>query len=197
MKTRMNYGSLAILLALLVLLVGLPAYVSSSSYKIIFVANILMYVVLTLSWAIFSGPTGYISLATAAFFGVGVYATAILSSALPLPLVILIGGLASFCLAYLVGSVTLRLRGMYFTMFTFGLVELVRNLVHWYEVNITGTVGRLIISPEPTTIYYAMVVIFLAVLLAFYLIKHSRFGLALEISTSANSPPFSYRSRKR
>ena len=180
MKTRMNYGSLAILLALLVLLVGLPAYVSSSSYKIIFVANILMYVVLTLSWAIFSGPTGYISLATAAFFGVGVYATAILSSALPLPLVILIGGLASFCLAYLVGSVTLRLRGMYFTMFTFGLVELVRNLVHWYEVNITGTVGRLIISPEPTTIYYAMVVIFLAVLLAFYLIKHSRFGLALE-----------------
>ena len=180
MKTRMNYGSLAILLALLVLLVGLPAYVSSSSYKIIFVANILMYVVLTLSWAIFSGPTGYISLATAAFFGVGVYATAILSSALPLPLVILIGGLASFCLAYLVGSVTLRLRGMYFTMFTFGLVELVRNLVHWYEVNITGTVGRLIISPEPTTIYYAMVVIFLAVLLAFYLIKHSRFGLALQ-----------------
>jgi branched-chain amino acid transport system permease protein len=181
MKTRRKrYRSLVIPLALLLALVALPAYVSSSSYTIILAANILMYIVLTVSWAIFSGPTGYISLASAAFFGVGVYASAIFSSALPLALVILIGGCGSFCLAYLVGSVTLRLKGMYFTMFTFGLVELVRNLVHWWDVNITGTVGRLIITPEPTTIYYAMVVIFLAVLLAFYLIKHSRFGLALE-----------------
>ncbi len=69
---------------------------------------------------------------------------------------------------------------MYFTMFTFGLVELVRNLVHWYEVNITGTVGRLIISADDTTVFYAMVGVFLAVLLASYLIKRSRFGLALQ-----------------
>jgi branched-chain amino acid transport system permease protein len=181
MKTRRKrYRSLVIPLALLLALVALPAYVSSSSYTIILAANILMYVVLTLSWAIFSGPTGYISLASAAFFGVGVYASAILSSALPLALVILIGGCGSFCLAYLVGSVTLRLKGMYFTMFTFGLVELVRNLVHWWDVNITGTVGRLIITPDPVVIYYAMLIIFLAVLLGFYLIKNSRFGLALE-----------------
>ncbi|MCX5813866.1 MAG: branched-chain amino acid ABC transporter permease, partial [Proteobacteria bacterium] len=149
-------------------------------YKLIFVANILMYVVLTVSWAMFSGPTGYISLATSAFFGVGVYSTALLSAELPLILVVLIGGIASFCLAYLVGSVTLRLKGMYFTMFTFGLVELIRNLLHWYEVNITGTVGRMVISPDATTIYYTMVCIFLAVLLTSYLIKRSRFGLALQ-----------------
>ncbi len=167
------------LMALLILLVGLPVYVSSSSYTVILVTNILMYVVMALSWAIFSGPTGYISLAPAAFFGVGVYASAILSESLPLPLVIFIGGLASFVLAYLVGSATLRLRGMYFTMFTFGLVELVRNLVHWWEVNITGTVGRLIASEEPITIFYGMVAIFLAVLFASWLIKRSRFGLAL------------------
>jgi branched-chain amino acid transport system permease protein len=138
-----------------------------------------MYVVLTLSWAIFSGPTGYISLAPAAFFGVGVYASALFSSDLPLSVVIPIGGAASFILAYLVGSLTLRLRGMYFTMFTFGLVELIRNSLHWWEVNITGTVGRLIISADNTTVFYAMVVIFLAVLLTSYLIRRSKFGLAL------------------
>ena len=170
--------SLIILAALLVLLAGLPAYVSS--YTVILVTNILMYVVMTLSWVIFSGPTGYISLAPAAFFGVGVYASAIFSSDLPLPIVILIGGAASFCLAYLVGSLTLRLRGMYFTMFTFGLVELVRNLVHWYEVNITGTVGRLIVSEDTNTVFYAMAAIFLAVLITSYLIARSRFGLALQ-----------------
>jgi branched-chain amino acid transport system permease protein len=174
------------LLTLVVAIVGLaalatlPLYVSSSSYTLILISNVLMYVVLTMSWALFSGPTGYISLASAAFFGVGVYASALFSSDLPLPLVIVIGGLGSAILAYLVGSVTLKLRGMYFTMFTFGLVELVRNLVHWWEVNITGTVGRLIVSADTLTIFYSMLAVFLAVVVAAYLIKRSRFGLALE-----------------
>jgi branched-chain amino acid transport system permease protein len=174
MKTR----ALIVLVALLALLIGLPAYVPP--YTVILVTNILMYVVMTLSWVIFSGPTGYISLAPAAFFGVGVYASAIFSSDLPLPVVILIGGTASFLLAYLVGSLTLRLRGMYFTMFTFGLVELVRNFAHWYEVNITGTVGRLITSGDSNTIFYAMTAVFLAVLLASFFIGRSRYGLALQ-----------------
>ncbi len=173
-----KWFSPVVLIVLLLLLVVLPAYVPSD-YTVILITNILMYVVLTLSWAIFSGPTGYISLAPAAFFGVGVYASAILSSDLPLPVVVPIGGAASFILAYLVGSLTLRLRGMYFTMFTFGLVELVRNLLHWWEVNITGTVGRLIIAADNTTVFYAMVATFLAVLFASYLIRGSKFGLAL------------------
>jgi branched-chain amino acid transport system permease protein len=178
-STGKGHGSYIVLVALLALLFALPVYVPSSSYTIILVTNVLMYVVMAFSWAIFSGPTGYISLAPAAFFGVGVYASAILSESLPLPLVVLIGGLASFVLAYFVGSVTLRLRGMYFTMFTFGLVELVRNLVHWWEVNITGTVGRLILSEEPVTVFYGMAVIFFSVLLASYFIGRSRYGLAL------------------
>ncbi len=173
-----KWFSPTILIVLLLLLVALPVYVPSD-YTVILISNILMYVVLTLSWAIFSGPTGYISLAPAAFFGVGVYASALFSSDLPLSVVIPIGGAASFILAYLVGSLTLRLRGMYFTMFTFGLVELIRNSLHWWEVNITGTVGRLIISADNTTVFYAMVVIFLAVLLTSYLIRRSKFGLAL------------------
>jgi branched-chain amino acid transport system permease protein len=177
-SVRGKWFSPVIMVVLLLLLVALPAYVSSD-YTVILITNILMYVVLTVSWAIFSGPTGYISLAPAAFFGVGVYASAILSSDLPLPIVIPIGGAASFILAYLVGSLTLRLRGMYFTMFTFGLVELVRNSVHWWEVNISGTVGRLIISADNTTVFYAMVATFLAVLFASYLIRRSKLGLAL------------------
>ena len=177
-STREKWSSPVILIVLLLLLVALPAY-GPSEYTVILITNILMYVVLTVSWAIFSGPTGYISLAPAAFFGVGVYASAILSSNLPLAMVVPIGGAGSFILAYLVGSLTLRLRGMYFTMFTFGLVELVRNSVHWWEVNISGTVGRLIISADNTTVFYAMVATFLAALLTSYFIKRSRFGLAL------------------
>ena len=177
-RARGKWFSLVIVIVLFALLMALPVYVPSD-YTVILISNILMYVVLTLSWAIFSGPTGYISLAPAAFFGVGVYASALLSSDLPLPVVIPIGGAASFILAYLVGSLTLRLRGMYFTMFTFGLVELIRNSLHWWEVNITGTVGRVIISADNTTVFYAMVFIFLVVLFTSYLIRRSKFGLAL------------------
>jgi branched-chain amino acid transport system permease protein len=177
-RLKGKWFSPVILIVLLLLLMALPAYVPSG-YTVILVTNVLMYVVLTLSWAIFSGPTGYISLAPAAFFGVGVYASAILSSDLPLFVVAPIGGAASFVLAYLVGSLTLRLRGMYFTMFTFGLVELVRNLLHWWEVNITGTVGRLIISADNVTVFYAMVTTFLAAVVASYLIRRSKLGLAL------------------
>lgn len=179
MKTpAKKYVSFTALIILLALLVGVPAYLSS--YSVILITNILMNVVLTLSWAIFSGPTGYISLASAAFFGTGVYASALLSSSLPLPIVIIVGGCASFIFAFLVGALTLRLKGMYFAMFTFGLVELVRNSLHWWEVNITGTVGRLIISADNMYIFYCMVGIFVSVLLMSYLIKRSRFGLALE-----------------
>jgi branched-chain amino acid transport system permease protein len=176
-KTK-KYSLFAGFIVILLLLISLPSY--ASSYRVIFVTNILMYVIITLSWVIFSGPTGYISLATAAFFGVGVYTSAVLSGTLFLPLVIFIGGLASFCLAFLVGSLTLRLRGMYFTMFTFALVQLIGNFAHWYEVNVTGTVGRLILSLEPATIHYAMLVLFCLVLLSSYLIRRSKFGLALQ-----------------
>jgi len=173
-----KHRSLIAPVVLMALLATVPGYMSS--YTVILITNILMYVVLALSWTIFSGPTGYISLASAAFFGTGVYASALLSSDLPLPVVIFIGGTASFVLAFLVGALTLRLKGMYFTMFTFGLVELVRNSLHWWEVNMTGTVGRLIFSADNITIFYYMVGIFGSVLVVSYLIKRSRFGLALE-----------------
>lgn len=179
-RSKLKSLLFGILILVMIGVVILPLVVDSESYLLILIANVLMYVVLTLSWSIFSGPTGYISLASASFFGVGVYASAILSADLPLPVVMVIGGIASFLLAYLVGSLTLRLKGMYFTMFTFGLVELVRNLVHWFEVNVTGTVGRLITSADTITIFYSMVVVFFATVAASHYIKRSKYGLALQ-----------------
>jgi branched-chain amino acid transport system permease protein len=139
-----------------------------------------MYIVLSVSWALFSGPTGYISLAPAAFFGVGIYMSAILGKVLPLPVVIGIGGLASFCLALLVGALTLRLKGIYFAMFTFGLVELIKHLLLWYEITMTGTRGRFVIVVDNNIIYYVMFIILVILLFTAYFIRHSKFGLALQ-----------------
>jgi branched-chain amino acid transport system permease protein len=149
-------------------------------YTVILLITILMYIVITVSWTIFSGPTGYISLAPAAFFGVGVYCSAILGFHLPLPAVIGLGGLASSCLAFIVGALTLRLKGIYFVMFTFGLVELLLHFVLWWEVNITETTGRVVPTVDNTTVFYIVLTIFVMTILTAYFFKHSRFGLALK-----------------
>lgn len=161
----------------LILLGTFPLY--ASRYGVILVADILMFVILALSWALFSAPTGYISLAPAAFFGIGIYTAAILGQRLPLSLVILVGGMACFCVALLVGALTLRLRGIYFAMFTFGLVELIKHFWLWYEIRFTGTRGRFVVVLDHTTIYLAMFTIFVLLLLTTYLLRRSRFGLAL------------------
>ena len=168
----------ALLLILLLLLVALPQL--RPGYTIVLVYTILMYIILTMSWVLFSGPTGYLSLAPAAFFGVGIYASALLAMKLPLPAVIAIGGLASASLAFLVGALTLRLKGIYFAIFTFGLVELIKNFVLWYELKFNGTRGRFLIPLDNNTIYYVMLAILVALLLTTFLIRRSKYGLALQ-----------------
>ena len=174
-KKPVQFGFLFLIL---LLLATLPLY--ATRYSVVLLTTIFMYVILTVSWTMFSGPTGYVSLAPAAFFGAGVYASALLGFVLPLPAIIVIGALSSACLALLVGALTLRLRGIYFVMFTFGLVELLLHFVLWWEVNITGTTGRVVPTLDNTTVYYLMLTILVIVILIEYLIKHSRFGLALK-----------------
>jgi branched-chain amino acid transport system permease protein len=172
-KTAPVAGTLLALIAL-----GFsPSFVPS--YNIVQLNTIIMYIVLAVSWNIFSGPTGYQSLATAAFFGVGIYASALFGNKLPLPVLMLMGGCASFILALIVGAITLRLRGVYFTIFTFGLVLLLQSLILWYEVKYSGTRGRTVVSIDFGTVFYCMFAVLVLVLLAAYFIKRSRFGMAL------------------
>jgi branched-chain amino acid transport system permease protein len=166
-----------LLLVILLLLAGLPY--ARPGYTVVLVYTILMYIVLTVSWVLFSGPTGYISLAPAAFFGIGIYTSAVLGMKLPLPVVVFIGGLISSCLALLVGALTLRLKGIYFTFFTFGLVELLKNFILWYEVRFSGRRGRFLIPVDNNTVYFVMLAILVALLLTTYFIRRSKYGLAL------------------
>lgn len=175
--TTKKYYLLGGICLIVFILASTPIFVSP--YMVIFLTSIFLYMVLTMSWAIFSGPTRYISLASAAFFGTGIYVSAILGEVLPLIAVVFAGGVISFLLAFLIGIITLRLRGMYFIIFTFVSSELIRNFILFYENSYTGTIGRWVVSIDSTTVYYFMLVIFLMTLGAAYAIKRSRFGLAL------------------
>jgi branched-chain amino acid transport system permease protein len=181
MNSTMTRGSkVAWALSILIILFLALVPLIGSAYSMILMTAIIMYATLTVSWVMFSGPTGNVSLAPAAFMGMGIYTAAVFGKILPLPLVILIGAAASFCLAILVGALTLRLKGLYFSIFTFGLVLLVRQLILWYEVKFTHTRGRFVVVIDNTVIFYVMLAIFVVVLVTAYLLRRSKWGAALE-----------------
>ncbi len=144
--------------------------------------SLLNYTVLATAWAMFSGPTRYVSLATVAFFGIGAYTVAVLGEVLPWPLVLLVAAIVGTSVALLVGLSTLRLTGVHFVVFTFGLAELIRQLVTWYEVNVTRALGRYVfVDVTQDQIYWQMLALAAGVFLVGWLVQRSRLGFALRI----------------
>jgi branched-chain amino acid transport system permease protein len=140
----------------------------------------LMYVALAASWAMFSGATGYISLGTAAFFGIGAYFSALTLESWPWPLAVAGGGLAAAALAALAGLAILHLRGTYFAMITFGAAEFLRLLVSELEKALTGTVGRALSEvPSDRVQYLTMALLALGAVGLALLVKRSALGMAL------------------
>ena len=140
----------------------------------------LMYVGLAVSWAMFSGPTHYLSLATAAFFGLGAYVTAWGVATLPWPLCVAGGGLVAAAFAALVGAAVLHLRGAYFAVLTFGLGELTRHAITYFEKSYFRTVGRVLTTaPAATTVYLTVLIVAAAAVAVAALVRAGRLGLAL------------------
>jgi len=155
-----------------------------AGYTVVLFATFIVYMVMSVSWTLFSGPTGYMSLATAAFYGVGIYVSAMFGGSVPLPVLMLIGGAASFVIAFIIGAITLRLRGVYFTIFSFALVKLLESLINWLEIRISGVRGHHITSGIPradlnNTVFYYLLGALALLLVVAYIIRHSRFGRAL------------------
>ena len=169
---------LAIALLGLVALAVVPLFVSE--YELGLMIGMATYVALASAWALFSGQTNYISLATVAFYGTGAYTVAVLNESLPYPVVLVCAALIGAGMALLVGLSTLRLSGIYFVIFTFGLAELVRQLITWYEVSITGTLGRYIfLDLTARDIYWQMLALAAIAIGLTAWINRTRLGLAL------------------
>ena len=172
--------SLAIIaLALLVAaLAAVPWLVSD--YGLGFMINLMCYLVLTVAWALFSGTTRYVSLATAAFFGLGAYTVAMLIKEMPIYATFGVALVLGTLMALLVGLVTLRISGMFFVIFGFGLSELMRELLVWWEINKTHTMGRYVFVPFNTTmIYEHLLGLAVLVFLVGWLLRRTRLGVAL------------------
>jgi branched-chain amino acid transport system permease protein len=165
-------------LAALALLAAVPLV--AGDYALAFMINLVSFVVLSTAWALFSGTTRYISLATSAFFGIGAYAMALFGEALPYPLALAVAAGAGIIIALVVGLSTLRLSGIHFTIFTFGLSELIRQVTIWCETTYAQSVGRYIFLDISQAAIYWRLLALAAVLFALGArLMAGRAGLAL------------------
>jgi branched-chain amino acid transport system permease protein len=109
---------------------------------------ILQYVVLATAWNILGGYTGYVNFGTPAFFALGAYTAIflILTFKAPLPVLILSGGLIAGLLGLGIGYLTLRLKGVFFSIATLALAVVLQTMmINWEFVG--GAKGINIIRP--------------------------------------------------
>jgi branched-chain amino acid transport system permease protein len=140
----------------------------------------LMYVALSSSWGLFCGSSRYLSLATSAFFGIGAYTSAIALEQFGWLQSIALGAGLAVVVAVVMGAAVLHLRGTYFAVLTFGMTELIRHGVTYWEKSVTGTVGRVLsVVPDRDTIYLTVLVLAAGTVALSIWIRRTKFGLAL------------------
>ena len=153
---------------------------------------ILQYVVLSTAWNILGGYCGYVNFGSAAFFALGAYSTVAiykligandLPHIVPMPVLMLVGGVVSGVVGFGMGYLTLRLRGAFFAIATLALAVVLETLiVNWDFVG--GSRGAYILRPEEVPLigsyikYLFLVMLLLAVaaLVIARLIERSRLG---------------------
>lgn len=110
---------------------------------------ILQYVVIATAWNILGGYAGYVNFGTPAFFALGAYTAVFLVQTVrpPLPVLILAGGLVSALLGLGIGYLTLRLRGVFFSIATLALAIVLQTvIINWEFVG--GSRGLSVIRPS-------------------------------------------------
>src|ERR1700712_699213 len=125
------------------------AYVFFAGYVV------LQYIVLATAWNILGGYTGYVNFGTGAFFALGAYTTVVLNKTvplLPLPAMIVFGGVISGIIGLGTGYLTLRLRGTFFSIATLALAVVAQTLItNWDFVG--GSRGAYVIRPAESPVF--------------------------------------------
>lgn len=184
-----NLGRTVFIAALLVAATAFPLLqltVGGFDYWLHMGLFIFMYVAIASSWNIIGGYAGYISLGHNVFFAIGGYAGAILfayfgvSPFVAAPLC----GLIAMAVGFLVGMITLRVRGPTFIISTIALVLLTKILIdNWDYVGGTSGISLALLDLPVAVVklpfYYYMLALAVGAVALSVRIRRSKFGLGL------------------
>jgi branched-chain amino acid transport system permease protein len=150
-----------------------------------------IYIILALSLNLLLGYAGLFSVGHGAFYGIGAYAAAILATKLGFPFwgeILAAASIAGLC-GFVIGFPTLRLRGDYLALATFGFAVIIYSVFNnWYDLTrgplgIRGIPKVVLFSIPLTSLWSYTVLVGFFVLLTIFCIRrltYSAFGKVLE-----------------
>jgi branched-chain amino acid transport system permease protein len=139
---------------------------------------ILQFVVLATAWNILGGYAGYVNFGVPAFIAVGAYSAVVLFKSISAPLVVQIigGGILAGLLGLMVGLLTLKLRGIFFSIATVAVVFILETVVmNWRYVG--GATGLQLTRPPDLWIFdtYTRMLFFVMAVLAVCSVSIARY----------------------
>lgn len=139
---------------------------------------VLQFVVLATAWNILGGHAGYVNFGAGAFFAVGAYSAVALAQAYraPLPIQILAAAMVTGLLGFALGALTLRLRGIYFSIATVAVAVICETVVmNWGFVG--GARGTTVLQPAAPALFgtYTRFLFFVMTLLVLLAVALARF----------------------
>lgn len=188
-RASLSFRAGAVLLALCLLAACVAPFVLNG-YGLYVLTLTGVFALVALGLNLLTGYAGQISLCHAAFFGVGAYATAILTQRVGLPylLSMLVGALLTAAVGAVVAIPAMRLKSLYLAIATLGFgVVLQKIIFEWRELTNGG--GGLALSPPLVAghelgsagLYYLTLALMTLGLWGAWNISRSRTGRALLI----------------
>lgn len=181
---------LAGIILLLLSMVPVIAQMTGYSHYVTLFGRILVYAISALGLNLLLGHAGLVSFGHAAFLGIGAYAVGIPamygieSAFIQWPLAIAVAGIAGL----LVGSISVRVSGLYFIMITLAFSQLFYFLASGLvafggddgmTVQVRSTLGGLIDLRNQNVLYYTTFAILLLCLGFIHVFTNSRLGIII------------------
>jgi branched-chain amino acid transport system permease protein len=119
-----------------------------TDYAYLAAYTVLQFVVLATAWNILGGYAGYVNFGSAGFFAIGVYTSVVVYQTIQLPILLTIplAAAAAGLVGLGTGYLTLRLRGVFFSIATLALAVVLHTLVVNWEF-VGGARGVYILRP--------------------------------------------------
>lgn len=189
MKFHLNRRTPISYLIVAIILLLLPCQLSS--YGLSILIQIFIYAIFAMSLNLLVGYTGLVSLGHAAFFGVGAYTAAVLTTNEVTNFLAVLGAgiFTSFVAALFFGILVINRKGAVFLMLTLALGQML-FVIAWQWRSLLGGDDGLPGIPRPdfgpslsmwntTNFYYLIMLFFIAFVILFSLIVSSQFGKGL------------------
>lgn len=189
MKNWRNHLNLIVTLGFVAILVAYPI-ITGKDINRETTFTMLLSISLASSLNILLGYSGYVSFGHVVFFGLGGYVGMYFLSVHGWSLwpAMLMGGIASGILAFLLGKAILRLRGAYFALATIGINEAMKAFINNFEP-FGGPVGMSLnfsvyqpyggAAKALWMTFYTLSALTVLIIIVSYIVRTSKFGLGL------------------